>query len=101
MGLTGWASRKAAIKVIMAKVGAGLAGPVAFVLSLLIDKILLRIQEEFNRWANQKAQDKRNDELKKIDEEKAKEYKNVIGNSNSTEKDIEDASLDFLNSGRK
>jgi hypothetical protein len=101
MSLTGWAGRKAAVRAIMAKIGAGLAGPVTFVLSLFIDKLLSYLQEAVSRWIKQKEQDAKNDELKKIDAEKAKEYKQVIGNPNSTEKEIEDASLDFLNSGRK
>ena len=99
--ISSFVTRKIAVKAIMRKLGASIAGPVGFLASIFFDKLIRILQEELDRFIKQKTDDLRNNELKKVDEENAKKYKEVISSGSSTEREIEEASLDFLNGSRK
>lgn len=91
------AALKLLIRKFLSRAGIALTGPLGWLASLVIDKLLI----QFEKWARKKtkeAQDAiKNYGEKKTDEKNAQEYKEVLNSPAKSESQLDDATSDFLN----
>lgn len=93
---------RSALKLLIIKMlsraGLALTGPLGWLASLIIDRLLIKLEKWARHQAKVAKEAAQNFREKKNDEKNAEEYKEVLNSPNKTESQLDSSTSDFLNS---